>query len=116
MKKLATEKIKAGKLAVVTMAGGQGTRLGHTGPKGTYDLGLDTHKSIFEILTDTLKEAREKYGVDIPWYIMTSDENNEATVKFFKEHNYFGYPESAVYTFFKQGKLTYAKHRWKNPN
>src|SRR5574344_660982 len=68
------EKIKKGKLAVVTMAGGQGTRLGHTGPKGTFDLGLDSHKSIFEILCDTLNEARVKYGVDIPWYIMTSEE------------------------------------------
>ena len=102
--KIGTEKIKEGKLAVVTMAGGQGTRLGHTGPKGTYDLGLDSHKSIFEILTDTLNEARKKYGVDIPWYIMTSEENNEATVNFFKEHKFFGYPESVV-TFFKQGKL-----------
>lgn len=102
--KIGTEKIKKGKLAVVTMAGGQGTRLGHTGPKGTYDLGLASHKSIFEILTDTLLEARKKYGVDIPWYIMTSEENNEATVNFFKKHNFFGYPESAV-TFFKQGKL-----------
>ena len=102
--KIGEEKIKSGKLAVVTMAGGQGTRLGHTGPKGTYDLGLDTHKSIFEILCDTLKEAREKYKVDIPWYIMTSDENNEEIVKFFKEHNYFGYPEGCI-TFFKQGKL-----------
>ena len=44
--------IKAGKLAVVTMAGGQGTRLGHNGPKGTYDLGLDSHKSLFELLAD----------------------------------------------------------------
>ena len=69
-----------------------------------YDLGLDTHKSIFEILCDTLKEARSKYGVDIPWYIMTSEENNEATENFFKEHDFFGYPESCV-TFFKQGKL-----------
>lgn len=102
--KIGLEKIKAGKLAVVTMAGGQGTRLGHTGPKGTYDLGLDTHKSIFEILCDTLKEARDKYKVDIPWYIMTSDENNEETETFFKEHNFFGYPEKCV-TFFKQGKL-----------
>lgn len=98
------KEIKDGKLAVVTMAGGQGTRLGHTGPKGTFDLGLDTHKSIFEILTDTLSDARAKYGVDIPWYIMTSEENNDETQNFFKAHNFFGYPKESV-TFFKQGKL-----------
>ena len=96
--------IKEGKLAVVTMAGGQGTRLGHPGPKGTFDLGLDSHKSIFEILCDTIKEAMEKYKTNIPWYIMTSDANNEETINFFEEHNYFGYPKSAV-SFFIQGKL-----------
>ena len=42
------------------MAGGQGTRLGHNGPKGTYDIGLDSHKPIFEILCDTLKTAEKK--------------------------------------------------------
>ena len=47
--------IKEGKLAAVTMAGGQGTRLGHKGPKGTYDIGLDSHKSLFELLCDNLK-------------------------------------------------------------
>ena len=41
---------------MVTMAGGQGTRLGHSGPKGTYDIGLDSHKSLFELLCDYLKE------------------------------------------------------------
>lgn len=96
--------IKNGKLAVVTMAGGQGTRLGHNGPKGTYDLGLDSHKSIFEILCDTMKEACEKYSVTIPWYLMTSDANHEDTIQFFKNHNYFGYPKEAV-SFFVQGKL-----------
>lgn len=101
---LGTNAIKSGKLAIVTMAGGQGTRLGHTGPKGTYDLGLESHKSIFEILTDTIKEAKEQYNVDIPWYIMTSEENNQDTVDFFEKHNYFGYPKNCV-TFFKQGKL-----------
>lgn len=102
--KIGEEAIKSGKLAIVTMAGGQGTRLGHSGPKGTFDLGLDSHKSIFEILTDTIKEAREKYSVDIPWYIMTSEENNADTVNFFEKNNYFGYPKACV-TFFKQGKL-----------
>lgn len=101
---LGEKAIKEGKLAVVTMAGGQGTRLGHNGPKGTYDLGLESHKSIFEILCDTIKEASEKYGVIIPWYLMTSDANNEDTIKFFEQNNYFGYPKTAV-KFFIQGKL-----------
>ena len=52
--------IQEGKLAAVTMAGGQGTRLGHSGPKGTYDIGLDSHKSLFELLSDGLKEAGKK--------------------------------------------------------
>ena len=95
--------IREGKLAAVTMAGGQGTRLGHDGPKGTYDIGLDSHKCLFELLCDGLKEGNKKYGVTIPWYIMTSEENNEETIEFFKKNRYFGY-EKNVY-FFVQGKL-----------
>ena len=102
--KLGKEIIKNGKLAVVTMAGGQGTRLGHTGPKGTFDLGLGNHKSIFEILCDTLKAENEKYGVSVPWYIMTSDENNAETVEFFEKNNYFGYNKGDIF-FFTQSKL-----------
>lgn len=101
---LGEKAIKEGKLAVVTMAGGQGTRLGHNGPKGTFDLGLDSHKSIFEILCDTMKEAMKKYGVAIPWYLMTSDANNKETIEFFEKNDYFGYPKSEV-NFFIQGKL-----------
>lgn len=102
--KIGEEKIKQGKLAVVTMAGGQGTRLGHKGPKGTFDLGLSSHKSIFEILCDTLKEAKAKYQARIPWYLMTSIENNYDTVKFFEKNNYFGYPKEEI-KFFIQGEL-----------
>ena len=102
--KLGEEEIKAGRYSVVTMAGGQGTRLGHKGPKGTFDIGLESHKSIFEILIDSLKSDCEKYGVTIPWYIMTSKENNGDTVKFFEENNYFGYDKNAI-RFFEQGKL-----------
>ena len=102
--KLGREIIKNVKLAVVTMAGGQGTRLGHTGPKGTFDLGLGNHKSIFEILCDTLKAENERYGVSVPWYIMTSDENNAETVEFFEKNNYFGYNKGDIF-FFTQSKL-----------
>ena len=97
--------IKEGELAVVTMAGGQGTRLGHNGPKGTYDIGLDSHKSLFELLSDGIKEEAKKYGVTIPWFIMTSRENNKTTVEFFEKHKYFGYQKDKNIFFFIQGEL-----------
>lgn len=102
--KIGSEIIRKEKYAVVTMAGGQGTRLGHKGPKGTFDIGLDSHKSIFELLCNTLKEAKEKYGVYVQWYIMTSEENNKQTVDFFESNNFFGYEKEKV-MFFKQGQL-----------
>ena len=97
--------IQEGKLAAVTMAGGQGTRLGHDGPKGTYDIGLESHKSLFELLCDSLKEAGKKYNVTIPWFIMTSRENNAATVEFFEKNKYFGYQKDKNIFFFIQGEL-----------
>jgi len=101
--KLGNDALSSGKIAAVTMAGGQGTRLGHKGPKGTYDLGLKSHKTLFEIICDTLKKVQKENGVTIPWYIMTSEENNETTEKFFETNNYFGYPKEAI-SFFKQGQ------------
>ena len=97
--------IENGKLAAVTMAGGQGTRLGHNGPKGTYDIGLDSHKSLFELLSDGLKEQGKKYGVTIPWFIMTSRENNEQTIEFFEKNRNFGYQKDKNLFFFIQGEL-----------
>ena len=97
--------IRNGKLAAVTMAGGQGTRLGHKGPKGTFDIGLDSHKSLFELLSDSLKEQGKKYGVIIPWFIMTSKENNDATIEFFAKNKYFGYEKNKNIFFFEQGEL-----------
>jgi len=81
-----------------------GTRLGHPGPKGTFDTGIGNHKTIFEILCDNLKEAYQKYQVYVPWYIMTSKQNNEETIRFFEEKGYFGYPKEKIH-FFKQGEL-----------
>ncbi len=103
--KLGEETIKAGEYAVVTMAGGQGTRLGHKGPKGTFKLDVyGKGKYLFEILTDNLKEANKKYEVTIPWYIMTSKENNAQTTEFLEKNNYFGYDKNFV-TIFTQSEL-----------
>ena len=102
---LGIQAVKNGEYAVVTMAGGQGTRLGHPGPKGTFKLDVyGKGKYLFEILAENLKEANKKYGVTIPWYIMTSRENNEMTKDFLEKNNYFGYDKSYV-TLFMQGEL-----------
>lgn len=103
-RKKGIEAIKNNKYAVVTMAGGQGTRLGHNGPKGTFMLEVEPAKSLFEIFCDKLKVIKEKYNIVIPWYLMTSKENNEATVAFFEKNNFFNYPKQAV-KFFIQGEI-----------
>ena len=103
-KKNGEEGIKNNKYAVVTMAGGQGTRLGHDGPKGTFMLNIDPPKSLFEIFCEKLNKIKNEYGVIIPWYLMTSKENNNDTIKFFEENNYFDYPKEAI-KFFIQGEI-----------
>lgn len=105
IEKIGAEIIKSNKFAVSTMAGGQGTRLGHSKPKGTYKLELNgKEKYLFEIIVDTLKRANQEYDVTIPWYIMTSKENNNDTIDFLEEKNYFGYPKEYIYIF-EQGEL-----------
>ncbi len=101
---LGVEALKRGEYAVVTMAGGQGTRLGFEGPKGTYKLGYKINKSLFEIQVDKLKEIFKKYHKYLNWYIMTSNDNYKATLNFFIKHHYFGYPKEYV-SFFIQDEL-----------
>lgn len=103
--KIGEQIIENGQYAVVTMAGGQGSRLEHPGPKGTFRLDVyGKGKYLFEILAENLKEANKRYDVIIPWYIMTSKENNDATIEFLEKNNYFGYDKNSV-IIFKQGEL-----------
>ncbi|MEA4863178.1 MAG: UTP--glucose-1-phosphate uridylyltransferase [Victivallaceae bacterium] len=96
--------LRAGKVAVLTVAGGQGTRLGFDGPKGTYPIGPVSEKTLFNFFADAIARNQQKYGARISWYIMTSILNNDATVKFFKSRNYFGLaPEQVI--FFVQGTM-----------
>lgn len=105
LNEIGIELIKNGKLAICSMAGGQGTRLGFDGPKGTFMLDInDKSISIFETTVNKLKDAYEKYGVLVYWYIMTSRQNNDATVKFFEDNNYFNYDKNHM-IFFEQGEL-----------
>ena len=105
LEKIGEKIIKDNKYAVITMAGGQGTRLGWKGPKGTFKLDIgEKGKYIFEILIDTLKRAKDKYNTEVYWYIMTSTDNHDDTVHFFEENNYFGYSKEKI-KFFNQNNL-----------
>ena len=98
---LGLDAIRAGKVGAVLLAGGQGTRLGSDGPKGKYNIGLTKEVFIFERLIRNLSDVTDKAGCYVPLYVMTSDKNNDETIAFFEEKNYFGYPKDYV-LFFKQ--------------
>lgn len=103
--KIGEKLVREGKYAVVTMAGGQGTRLGHNGPKGTYLINIKPEpKYLFQIIAEKLIEKNNEYNIIIPWYIMTSRENNEETINFFIKNNYFSYPKEYI-MFFTQGEM-----------
>ncbi|NLL78758.1 MAG: UDPGP type 1 family protein [Clostridiales bacterium] len=93
--------IRAGKVGAVLLAGGMGTRLGSDDPKGMYNIGLTKDMYIFERLICNLMDVVRQADSWIYLFVMTSDKNHEATVKFLKEHDYFGYNAEYV-AFFKQ--------------
>ena len=88
--------LKEGKAGAVLLAGGQGTRLGFSKPKGMFDIGETRSVSIFELLMDSVKSVASR-SKPFPLFIMTSEDNNRDTVEFFKEHSYFGYPEDKIH-------------------
>ena len=100
-KELGLASIRKGEVGAVLLAGGMGTRLGSDDPKGMYNIGITKPVYIFQRLVENLMEVVKEAGAYIPLYVMTSDKNNAATVKFWKEQNYFGYDASYV-SFFKQ--------------
>ena len=95
-RKTGIEAIQAGKAAAVLLAGGQGTRLGFDKPKGMFNIGVEKDLFIFECLVNNLMKVVEEAGSWVPLYIMTSEKNNEDTVSFFEEKNYFGYNRDYV--------------------
>jgi UDP-N-acetylglucosamine/UDP-N-acetylgalactosamine diphosphorylase len=108
--------IGSGEVAALVLAGGQGTRLGFSGPKGLYNIGLPSNRSLFQLLVERLLRLKRLAGdateksmlsdetPSLPFYIMTSPMNHEETLQYFKDNNYFGFPKNDI-MLFQQGML-----------
>jgi UDP-N-acetylglucosamine/UDP-N-acetylgalactosamine diphosphorylase len=92
----------AGRVGVLLVAGGQGTRLGFDGPKGAYPIGPVSQAVLFHFHARKVLALSRRHGVSVPLYIMTSDANAAATRACFEQHDFFGLPQSDVF-FFQQG-------------
>ncbi|MDR1284021.1 MAG: UDPGP type 1 family protein [Opitutaceae bacterium] len=103
-KTVGEEALRTGRVAAFTVAGGQGTRLGYDGPKGTYPVTPVRKKSLFQVFAEKLRAAGNRYGRPLHWFIMTSHINHAATEAFFRENRFFGIDESRVH-FFRQGRM-----------
>jgi UDP-N-acetylglucosamine/UDP-N-acetylgalactosamine diphosphorylase len=96
--------IREGQSAFLTVAGGQGSRLGYEGPKGMYPVTPIRRASLFQVFAEKLLGYCRSEGARIPWYIMTSVQNDEPTREYFRQNRFFGIPEEDV-IFFTQGML-----------
>ncbi len=103
-RRVGEELIRQGRIAAFTVAGGQGTRLGWKGPKGTFPATPVTGKPLFRIFAEQIVAAQRRFGVRIPWYIMTSPANDAETRSFFADNNWFGLVAGDVFLF-EQGTV-----------
>jgi UDP-N-acetylglucosamine/UDP-N-acetylgalactosamine diphosphorylase len=96
--------LRAGRVAAFTVAGGQGTRLGYDGPKGTFPVTPLRRKPLFQVFAEKIRAAGVRYGRPLHWFIMTSHQNHAATEAFFAAHAFFGLDRGRVH-FFRQGRM-----------
>jgi len=96
--------LRAGRVAAFTVAGGQGTRLGYDGPKGTFPVTPVKQKSLFQVFAEKIGAAGVRYDRPLHWFIMTSHANHAATEAFFAENQFFGLDRTRVH-FFRQGRM-----------
>ncbi len=96
--------LRAGRVAAFTVAGGQGTRLGYDGPKGTFAVTPLRKKPLFQVFAEKIKAAGLRHGKPLHWFIMTSHANHEQTEQFFAANNFFGLDKARIH-FFRQGRM-----------
>ncbi|HEX3313884.1 MAG TPA: UDPGP type 1 family protein [Gemmataceae bacterium] len=95
---------KRGEIAFLIVAGGQGTRLGFDHPKGMFEVGPVSKRTLFQIHAEKVLALNRRFGHDFPLLLMTSPATHDETVAFFVEKNWFGLPKASV-VFFQQGTM-----------
>jgi UDP-N-acetylglucosamine/UDP-N-acetylgalactosamine diphosphorylase len=118
--------LSQGRAAAVVVAGGQGTRLGYDGPKGTFPIGVLSGKSLFQLQVERLRALAARHGTRIPLFVMTSDTNDASTREFLARGANFGMAPTDVFVFCQgmmpavdfEGKLILDEcdHVFANPN
>jgi len=98
------EALRNGEVAVFVVAGGQGSRLGYEGPKGMFPISPLRHKTLFQLFAEKIRAMSLRYNVAMPWFIMTSEENDKATRAYFQENDYFGLGKENIFIF-QQGMI-----------
>lgn len=96
--------LRAGRVAAFTVAGGQGTRLGYDGPKGTFPITPVRGHTLFQVFAEKILAAGGRFGKPLHWFIMTSHQNHHATQAFFESNNYFGLDPNRIHLF-RQGRM-----------
>ena len=108
-RQIGEDALRAGRVAAFTVAGGQGTRLGYDGPKGTFPVTPIRNHTLFQVFAEKLLAAGARYGAPLHWFVMTSEQNHVATEAFFRQHDFFGLNENQVHLF-QQGRMPAVDH------
>src|SRR5258708_37576090 len=103
-RRLGEDSLGRGEVAVLLVAGGQGTRLGFDHPKGMFPIGPVSNKSLFQLHAEKVLATSRRYGKPVPFLVMTSPATDAESKEFFTEHQYFGLPARDVH-FFCQGTM-----------
>lgn len=103
-REIGQELLASGRVGFVLVAGGQASRLGFEAPKGAFPIGPVSARPLFALHAQRLRAATRRYGVQTPWYVMTSPANDAATRSFFAQHAFFGLEPTDVF-FFAQDML-----------
>ncbi len=103
-RELGEQSLRGNRVAAMTVAGGQATRLGIDAPKGVFAIAPISGKSLFQLFAESIRAVNDRFGGTVPWYIMTSSANHNDTRSYFEEHSYFGLKPESV-RFFQQGMM-----------